>query len=141
MECTHWGVVELLVAAGMVAAFHVRKVPPAIPSIRQQLGADALPDPLRLVLAGVCSAVIGVIPVSLFTAIPVHAPRPARIGAATGLLMQGSSVGALPGQPITGAPVCSRGWPAAARLTSITLGIAAVAGIFLHWREGRKLAP
>jgi hypothetical protein len=43
MECTHWGVVELLVAAGMVAAFHVRKVPPAIPSIRRQLGAMRCP--------------------------------------------------------------------------------------------------
>src|SRR6202008_3308935 len=36
---TPWGLVGLLVAAGMVAAFHVGKVPPAIPSILADLGA------------------------------------------------------------------------------------------------------
>ena len=50
---------------------------------------DGVPDLLRLVLAGVYSAVIGVVPGALFTAIPVHAPRPQLGGAATGLLMQG----------------------------------------------------
>ena len=37
---TPWGLVGLLVAAGIVAAFHVGKVPPSIPSIREQLGAS-----------------------------------------------------------------------------------------------------
>ena len=37
---TPWGLVGLLVAAGIVAAFHVGKVPPAIPSIREELGAS-----------------------------------------------------------------------------------------------------
>ena len=32
--------VGLLVAAGMVAAFHVGKVPPALPSIRAELGVS-----------------------------------------------------------------------------------------------------
>jgi len=53
--------------------------------------------------------------------------------------MQGSSIGALLGPPITGALVVSGGWPAAAWLTSVALGIAAAAGLFLHWREKRKL--
>jgi predicted MFS family arabinose efflux permease len=101
---------------------------------------DGVPDLLRLVLAGVYSAVIGVIPGALFTAIPVHAPRPLLAGATAGLLMQGSSVGSLLGPPITGALVASGGWPAAAWLTSVALGIAAAAGLFLHWREKRKLA-
>ena len=37
---TPWGLVGLLVAAGIVAAFHVGKVPPSIPSIRDELDAS-----------------------------------------------------------------------------------------------------
>ena len=66
---------------------------------------DGVPDLLRLVLAGVYSAVIGVVPGALFTAIPVHSPRPELVGASTGLLMQGSNIGGLLGPPITGALV------------------------------------
>src|SRR5471030_1750448 len=36
---TPWGLIGLLVAAGIVSAFHVGKVPPALPSIRAELGA------------------------------------------------------------------------------------------------------
>ena len=73
---------------------------------------------MRLVLAGVYSAVIGVVPGCLFTAIPVHAPRPQLVGAATGLLMQVSNFGALIGPPITAALVSAGGWPAAAWMTA-----------------------
>ena len=41
------------------------------------------------------SAVIGVVPAALFTALAVHAPRPELVGASTGLLMQGSNIGSL----------------------------------------------
>jgi MFS transporter, DHA1 family, inner membrane transport protein len=101
--------------------------------------ADGVPDLARLVLAAVYSAVIGLLPGCLFTAIPVHAPRLQLIGAATGLLMQVSNFGALIGPPITAALVARDGWPAAAWVTSITLSIAALAGVFLHWRERRKV--
>jgi MFS transporter, DHA1 family, inner membrane transport protein len=101
---------------------------------------DGVPDLLRLALAGIYSAVIGVIPGALFTAIPVHAPRHHLVGAATGLLMQGSNIGALLGPPITGALVAAGGWPNAAWLTSGALAIAAAAGIFLHRRERRTMA-
>jgi predicted MFS family arabinose efflux permease len=100
---------------------------------------DGVPDLLRLVLAGVYSMVIGAVPTALFTAIPVHSPRPALVGASTGLLMQGSNMGVLLGPPITGALVAAGGWPSAAWLTSMALGVAAAAGLFLHWRERRKL--
>ncbi|MFZ5783900.1 MAG: CynX/NimT family MFS transporter [Pseudomonadota bacterium] len=99
-----------------------------------------VPDFLRLLLAGLYSAVIGVVPGALFTALPVHAPRPELVGASTGLLMQGSNLGALVGPPITGALVASNGWPAAAWLTSAALALVAAAAVFLHWRERRKLA-
>jgi MFS transporter, DHA1 family, inner membrane transport protein len=101
---------------------------------------DGVPDLWRLVLAGIYSAVIGVVPGSLFTALPVHSPRPELVGASTGLLMQGSNLGGLIGPPITGALVASGGWPAAAWLTSTALGVVACAALFLHWREKRKLA-
>lgn len=102
---------------------------------------DGVPDSARLMLAGVYSAVIGLVPGCLFTAIPVHAPRPQLVGAATGLLMQISNFGALIGPPITAALVSAGGWPAASWMTGIALGIAALAGVFLHWRERRKLKP
>jgi MFS family permease len=102
--------------------------------------AEGVPDVARLVLAGIYSAVIGLLPGCLFTAIPVHAPRPHLAGAATGLLMQVSNFGALVGPPVTAALVSAGGWPAAARMTGGALGIAALAGVFLHWRERRKLA-
>src|SRR5690348_17893584 len=37
---TPWPLVGLLIAAGMVAAFHVGKAPPALPSIRADLDAS-----------------------------------------------------------------------------------------------------
>jgi MFS family permease len=101
---------------------------------------DGVPDILRLILAGVYSAVIGVVPGALFTAIPVHAPRPQLVGAATGLLMQGSNVGALLGPPVTAVLVSSGGWPAAVWLTSTALAVVAASGAFLHRRERRRLA-
>jgi MFS transporter, DHA1 family, inner membrane transport protein len=100
---------------------------------------DGVPDLLRLVLAGLYSAVIGVVPAALFAAISVHAGRPQLVGAATGLLMQVSNFGALLGPPIAAALVSAGGWPAAAWLTSIALGIVAAAALFLQRREGRKV--
>jgi predicted MFS family arabinose efflux permease len=101
---------------------------------------DGLPDLTRLVLAGVYSAVIGAVPAALFTAIAVHVRRARLAGAATGLLMQGSNLGGLIGPPIMAALVSRGGWPAAAWLTSVTLLIVAASGVFLHWRERRKVA-
>ncbi|HZP97965.1 MAG TPA: MFS transporter [Reyranella sp.] len=100
---------------------------------------DGVPDLLCLLLAGLYSAVIGAVPAALFTGIPVHAGRPQLVGAATGLLMQGSNVGGLMGPPITAALVSAGGWPNAAWLTSTALLIVAGSGLFLHWRERRKL--
>jgi len=102
---------------------------------------DGVPDALRLVLAGLYSALIGAVPAALFAAVPVHAGRPQLVGATTGLLMQGSNVGALLGPPVTAALVSTDGWPAASWLTSVSLGIVALSALFLQWRERRKVAP
>jgi len=75
---------------------------------------DGVPDLARLALAALYSAVIGLVPATLFAALPVHSPRPELVGASTGLLMQGSNVGGLVGPPITGVLVAAGGWPAAA---------------------------
>src|SRR5260370_10386768 len=56
---------------------------------------DGLPDLLRLLLAGLYSAVIGAVPAALFAAIPVHAGPPQLVGAAAGLLVHGSNLGAV----------------------------------------------
>lgn len=101
---------------------------------------DGVPDLLRLLLAGLYSATIGAVAASLFTAIPVHAPRPQLVGAATGLLMQISNFGALIGPPITAALVSRGGWPAAAWLTSFAMAAVIAAAAFLQLRERRKLA-
>ena len=100
---------------------------------------DGVPDVLRLALAVFYSAVIGVVPGALFTGLAVHSPRPELVGASTGFLMQGSNLGGLAGPPITGALVAAGGWPAAAWLTSVALGLVALAGLFLHWRERRRV--
>ena len=102
---------------------------------------SGVPDLMRLVLAGVYSAGIGVVPGALFTAIPIHAPRRELAGASTGLLMQGSNIGGLLGPPIAGVLVAGGGWPSAAWLTTGALALAAAAGLFLHWRERHKLTP
>ena len=39
---TPWPLIALLVAAGVVAAFHVGKMPPSIPSIRAELDARGI---------------------------------------------------------------------------------------------------
>ncbi len=101
---------------------------------------DGVPDLLRLALAGLYSAVIGVVPGALFTAIPLHAPRAGLAGASTGLLMQGSNTGGLLGPPITGALVAAGGWPYAAWLTSGALAIVVLAALFLHRRERRMVS-
>jgi hypothetical protein len=64
------------------------------------------------------------------------------VGAATGLLMQDSNIGAFLGPPITAVLVAAGGWPSAAWLTSCALcalAIAAGASVFLHWRERRTM--
>lgn len=101
---------------------------------------EGVPDLLRLFLAGLYSCVIGAVPASLFTGIAIHAGRPQLVGAATGLLMQISNIGALLGPPITASLVSAGGWPAASWLTTVALLLVAGFGVFLHWRERRKVA-
>ena len=84
---------------------------------------DGVPDLLRLVLAG---ALFGGdrrrARLRCSRPFPSMRRAPQLVGAATGLLMQGSNIGALLGPPITAALVSAGGWPAAAWLTSVGTG-------------------
>ncbi len=98
---------------------------------------DLLPPVLRLAMAFLFSAVASAIPGALFAAVPVHAPRPALVGATTGILMQGSNVGSLLGPPIVAALVSAGGWPWALCFTTPTLAGAVLAAWVLHRTEQR----
>lgn len=100
---------------------------------------DWLPPLLRLVTAFVFSAVASAIPGALFAAVPVHAPRPALVGATMGMLMQGSNAGLLFGPPIVAALVSSGGWSWALFYILPALGCSALAAWLLH-RAERRLA-
>lgn len=60
------------------------------------------------------SAVGGLIPASLLSAVPQLSATPAQIALAVGLLMQGSNLGQALGPLLVGRAVDSHGWPAAA---------------------------
>jgi len=99
-----------------------------------------LPPLLRLVTAFVFSAISSAIPGALFAAVPVHAPRPALVGATMGVLMQGSNAGLLIGPPIVAALVSTGGWSWALFYILPALGCSALAAWLLH-RAERRLAP
>jgi len=48
-EATRWGIVLLAVAAGVIAAMQIGKMPPTIATIRHELGLD-LEESRRLLL-------------------------------------------------------------------------------------------
>ncbi|MSP98254.1 MAG: MFS transporter [Betaproteobacteria bacterium] len=72
-----------------------------------------LPDTARYLLCLVFSACAGVIPVAIFSGLPVHAKSPQHISTANGLVMQASQAGQFAG-PIALAWLASRygGWGA-----------------------------
>ena len=81
------------------------------------------------------SAVGGLIPASLLSAVPRATPAQAAL--AVGLLMQGSNLGQALGPLLVGRAVDSHGWPAAAAWVAA----AALAMVFtLHWRAGIRAA-
>lgn len=98
---------------------------------------DVLEPILRLAMAFVFSAVASVIPGALFAAVPVHAPRPALVGATTGVLMQGANIGSLLGPPVVAMLVSAGGWSWALYFTTPVLACAVLAAWILHRAEQR----
>ncbi|MCW5772475.1 MAG: MFS transporter [Rhodospirillaceae bacterium] len=87
----------------------------------------------KLVLFGTFSTVGGLLPASVFAGIAVHAPSPAQIGTANGLVLQWGNVGQLAGPPLFAALASAAGWGAAAWL-AFALGLA---GVALGWAIAR----
>jgi cyanate permease len=90
---THWPTILLTAAAGTVAAFHVGKVPPALPELRAELG-------LGLVLAGWVLALLHPIGAATGTTVGWFADRAGHrrtILAGLLCLAAGSALGALSG--------------------------------------------
>jgi hypothetical protein len=74
--------------------------------------ADMLPGGLRYALVLVFSTVAGLIPGSIFSGLPVHAPTPQHIATGNGMAVQTSQVGQFLG-PLAIAWLASRfGWGA-----------------------------
>ncbi len=84
-----------------------------------------------VVLAFVFSYFGGMLPASVMSGSPVHAPGPNRIGTTNGLIMQGVNIGQLTGPPAFAAIVSVGGWSAGPLLVVAvaTVGVAAAIGI------------
>ncbi len=98
-------------------------------------------DPgLRLVLCLVFSAVGGMLPASVLSAGPVHAPTPAQIGTTNGLIMQGSALGQLLGPVAVTSVVAAAGWGAAPWVTVALSATSVLLALVIGALE-RRMAP
>ncbi len=98
-----------------------------------------LPDGLRLALCFVFSLTGGVIPACLFSGVPRHVPTMGHLGAANGLLMQGSNIGQFVGPPIIALAVSGglgADWSKAAAPLALGAVLAAVTGVLGTRKRG-----
>lgn len=100
----------------------------------------ALPDVLRLGLCLLFSLIGGVIPACLFATAPSHAPSPGHMGAANGLLMQGSALGQFIGPPLVAAAVAAAGgaWSGATAPMLAGAALTIAAGWLATARKGGR---
>jgi MFS family permease len=93
--------------------------------------APSLPFALRYLACLAFSAFGGMLPASIMSAVPLLAPRPALVGTANGLIVQGSHLGQLIGPPVLALIVSATGsWQSAPWF----LAGAALAGALLSAR-------
>lgn len=92
--------------------------------------SSALPEEARFALCLLFSFTGGMIPSSLFATAPTHAPSLGHMGAANGLLMQGSAIGQFIGPPLVAAAVAAAGhsWSGAAVPMVAGAGLTVAAG-------------
>lgn len=88
------------------------------------------PDEVRLALCLIFSLAGGMIPACLFVGAAKHAPTPGHMGAANGILMQGSAIGQFIGPPTIAAAVAASGgaWSGALLPLAAGAGLVVVAG-------------
>lgn len=84
---------------------------------------DALPDGLRYVLCIVFSGLAGMLPAVVMSGAPAFTPTPRQIGAANGLLVQGSNLGQLLGPPAVATAVAIAGGWQAGSLIFVACGL------------------
>lgn len=92
-----------------------------------------LPPWAAFALCLVFSAMGGLVPASLLSAVPQVSATPAHAALAVGLLMQGSNLGQALGPLLVGNAVDRHGWPAAA--VCVVIAALAMAGA-VRWRGG-----
>lgn len=93
---------------------------------------ERLPDALRYALCLAFTVVGGILPAAAFSGIATHAPSPHHLGAANGLLVQGSNLGQLVGPPLVAAAVTGGGgWGAATAVMSLAATAGVLAGLYL----------
>ncbi|WP_366657151.1 MFS transporter [Fodinicurvata sp. EGI_FJ10296] len=98
-------------------------------------------DPVRFVAVIMLSLAGGMIPAALLAAVPHAAPDAATIGAANGLLVQGSHTGQIFGPPALAAWVAfAGGWSMAPLLLASAAAVAAILGVAAGHRIARKEA-
>jgi len=95
---------------------------------------------LRIAMALVFSGFGGMLPASVLAGAPVHAPNPRSIGAANGLVIQGSNTGALISPPVIAMVVSATGsWADAAWALTLSGALGVGAALLLRVIE-RRLA-
>jgi MFS family permease len=88
--------------------------------------SDLLANPVRLVLALAFSGLSGILPPSILSGVPVHAPAPSLVGTTNGVVVQGANIGTFAGPPLLAALVAALGgWQQASWLMPI-LGCAGI---------------
>jgi MFS family permease len=95
---------------------------------------------LRFAAAILFSALGGLIPGTLMSSVPMHAPQAALVGTVMGLMLQGSGIGQVLGPPILAEIVTGfGGWGYAPLFTvcAALIGIAATAGLAVLARRAR----
>lgn len=99
-----------------------------------------LPGPLRIGMALVFSGFGGMLPASVLAGAPMHAPNPRSIGAANGLVIQGSNSGALISPPLIAIVVSASGsWADAAWVLTLSGALGVCAALLLRIIERRML--
>lgn len=93
---------------------------------------ERLPDALRYGLCLAFTVVGGILPAAAFSGVALHAPSSHHLGAANGLLVQGSNLGQLVGPPAIAAVVTAGGgWSAATGVMSVAATGGVLAGLYL----------
>lgn len=119
--------VLIAVAAGTMAAMSL------------VIYATALGAVWKLAAFAAFSAIGGLLPASIFAGIAMHAPSPAQIGTANGLVLQWGNAGQLLAPPLFAVLASIAGWDVAAWLT-FALGLAGIAFAWAIARHERRHA-